>query len=405
MSESEPLLSSKNVGGYPPRHPVDATRAKSISPARILAKDITRTNSDVIDEYRNEKYPSKEVLYRFTEVRAKKKKKKNIAKNVMSYTNTTFREILNVEYLDDDSDIVEKISRTRQHVDHDNVEVGGSQGDSADREVTRGSFQSKFKLIMSIIFTEIIVFASGAQVYNKILVPFGIGNGEDDDMFDMLWGVTQGAIISLCWLVAIYLLRRQEMKERSKEVHQNPRHLVGCFIFLRSIMILAMLSLFGPVGLFFGIIRLFIGVERSKGMSMYPTLENSCVVLVDGMLANIRPRPFMRNEIVHLYRPKMQVGGKECPAHVVKRIVAIEGDEIEMFGGILYINSVKQEEPFITEGARYRIPLMKVPNDHVLVLGDNRNVSFDGHNYGTVSTKRIICRCVFKLKPFGPLHS
>ena len=154
-------------------------------------------------------------------------------------------------------------------------------------------------------------------------------------------------------------------------------------------MVLAMFSLFGPVGLFFGIIRLLIGVSYCKGTSMYPTLENYSFMLVDGMLANIRPRPFMRNEIVCLYRPKIQVGENEIPAaRVVKRIVAIEGDAVEIFDGDLYINLVKQEESFTAEGAKYRIPLMRVADGHVLVLGDNR----------------IRCRVVFKLKPFGPLQ-
>ena len=112
-------------------------------------------------------------------------------------------------------------------------------------------------------------------------------------------------------------------------------------------------------------------------------------------------RPFKRNELVILRRPKMQNSLEEFPAarRVLKQIVAVEGDKVAMFDGKLYINRVKQDELFIAEDAKYTL-FQNVPTGHVLVLGDNHNISYDGHNYGAVPTKCIIGHTVFRPWPF-----
>lgn len=46
--------------------------------------------------------------------------------------------------------------------------------------------------------------------------------------------------------------------------------------------------------------------------------------------------------------------------------------------GKLYINDVKQDEPFTAEDAAYEFGPVSVPAGNVLVLGDNRNHSLDG---------------------------
>ena len=110
----------------------------------------------------------------------------------------------------------------------------------------------------------------GALLYEKVLVKF-----DSDDDKDIIGGVLQGIGISGCWLIAIALLSRQEAKEREKETSFR----LDFIVLLKLLMILAILSLFGPVGLFLGVIRLFVTPVYCKGMSMYPTLENSNIIL------------------------------------------------------------------------------------------------------------------------------
>jgi signal peptidase I len=73
----------------------------------------------------------------------------------------------------------------------------------------------------------------------------------------------------------------------------------------------------------------------------------------------------------------------------------VQGDEVEVKGGKLFINGDEQDEPFTAEDAQYEFGPVKVPPENVLVLGDNRNHSLDGHIWGFLPRKNVIGRAVF----------
>lgn len=89
---------------------------------------------------------------------------------------------------------------------------------------------------------------------------------------------------------------------------------------------------------------------------------------------------------------------------LVKRIVAVEGDRLELRGNALYRNSVQLLEPYLLEpvGPSHYSALMEqlraadgiVPSGKVVAFGDNRNDSKDSGSLGFFSKGDIMGKIV-----------
>lgn len=154
------------------------------------------------------------------------------------------------------------------------------------------------------------------------------------------------------------------------------------------------------------LLRLLIIEPRYiPSLSMYPTFEVGDQLAVEKVTKRIRP--FERNEVVVFNPPiafRQVLEGsynaspetqKKAREALIKRIVAVEGDTVKVTGGRLYINGDKQDEPFTAENAAYEFGPVLVPPGKVLVLGDNRNHSLDGHIWGFLPKENVIGRAVF----------
>jgi len=137
-------------------------------------------------------------------------------------------------------------------------------------------------------------------------------------------------------------------------------------------------------------------------LSMYPTFDVGDQLAVEKVTKRIRP--FNRNEVVVFNPPDRfreimatNYGGsnKKTKEALIKRIVAVEDDEVQVRGGKLFINGNKQDEKFTAEDAAYDFGPVTVPTGNVLVLGDNRNHSLDGHIWGFLPRENVIGRAVF----------
>lgn len=150
------------------------------------------------------------------------------------------------------------------------------------------------------------------------------------------------------------------------------------------------------------LLRFFIIEPRYiPSLSMFPTFEVGDQLAVEKVTKRIRP--FDRREVV-VFNPPQRFrdivsntygGEKKGKEALIKRIVATEGDEVIVSKGKLFINGEKQEESYTAEDAAYEFGPVVVPPGNVLVLGDNRNQSLDGHIWGFLPTENVIGRAVF----------
>jgi signal peptidase I len=63
----------------------------------------------------------------------------------------------------------------------------------------------------------------------------------------------------------------------------------------------------------------------------------------------------------------------------IKRVIGLPGDTIEIISGVVYVNGVRLDEPYIQYQFTYSLPREVIPEDSYFVLGDNRDISNDSH--------------------------
>lgn len=93
------------------------------------------------------------------------------------------------------------------------------------------------------------------------------------------------------------------------------------------------------------------------------------------------------------------LSGESAASRLVKRVVAVEGDVVEVRDGAVFVNGVPRPEPYLQDPPRYRMPAFTVPKDHIFVLGDNRNNSLDGHVWGSLEEKALMARAWVRYWP------
>ncbi|NSW91305.1 MAG: signal peptidase I [Firmicutes bacterium] len=138
------------------------------------------------------------------------------------------------------------------------------------------------------------------------------------------------------------------------------------------------------------------------GNSMLPTLNHGDQLIVE----KISPRidKLKRGDLVTVYIPEYLEKGKD---YVVKRVVAIGNDTVEIKNGKLFVNGEEVKEDYIngseTQEVNPEYSSLTVPEDCVYILGDNRlpHASLDSRSIGPVKKKRITGKVILRYYPFN----
>ncbi|MCS7204000.1 MAG: signal peptidase I [Thermodesulfovibrio sp.] len=138
--------------------------------------------------------------------------------------------------------------------------------------------------------------------------------------------------------------------------------------------------------------------------SMIPTLLIGDHLLVNKFIYGVNP-PFSDKKFLILETPKrgdiVVFRYPEDPGRdFIKRVIAIEGDIIEIRNKKVFVNGVALEEPYVKYTDSYIHPReldprdnfgpVKVPPNKIFVMGDNRDQSYDSRFWGFVDLKDVI---------------
>ena len=160
------------------------------------------------------------------------------------------------------------------------------------------------------------------------------------------------------------------------------------YIFI-NILIAAGVSIF--------LITYVASAYKIEGNSMERALSDQERVIITklGVKNNIN-----RYDIVVLYKPD------EPKKSIIKRVIGLPAEIIEIREGDVYINGRKLPEPYLPKekDIMFRSINMKpllVQKDHYFVIGDNRTVSQDSRVFGPVPQKYIYGKTLLRYWPFS----
>lgn len=94
------------------------------------------------------------------------------------------------------------------------------------------------------------------------------------------------------------------------------------------------------------------------------------------------------------------LGTRTPGVELIKRVIALEGETIEIRGGAVYIDDLLLVEDYLVPGTVMRsFGPVTVPSGEVFVMGDNRNRSKDSRVFGTVPADLIVGRALAVVWP------
>ncbi|MDX1933601.1 MAG: signal peptidase I, partial [Capsulimonadales bacterium] len=84
-------------------------------------------------------------------------------------------------------------------------------------------------------------------------------------------------------------------------------------------------------------------------------------------------------------------------------LVGKAGLPVRIRPGQVLLNGRMLMECYVTEDTEYHMPPQVVPANHLFVMGDNRNTSYDSHVWGMLPADRVFGRADFVFWPLNHL--
>jgi signal peptidase I len=148
-------------------------------------------------------------------------------------------------------------------------------------------------------------------------------------------------------------------------------------------LLIRMLAVALAAYLFFSFIVIPI---RLRGRSMEPAYS-------DGSLHFLFAQSYLFGEPEKSDVVGIRLSGRKIV--LLKRIVARGPEKVSFRKGVLYVNGNPQDEPYLKTPCDWEYDEKEIRKGDVFVVGDNRSVPIEMHDFGEVSEKRIMGKLIW----------
>ena len=150
-------------------------------------------------------------------------------------------------------------------------------------------------------------------------------------------------------------------------IGRKPRHTLVRILLLVMTCVILRAYVFWPI--------------RVQGPSMMPTYRDNQINVVNHLA--YRGREPQRGDVVAIRfaGPRMLL---------MKRVVGLPGETVAFDSGKLLINGIPVDEPYVKFSCRWNRASEKIGEDEYFVVGDNRVMNMEDHEFGRATRNRIM---------------
>jgi signal peptidase I len=125
---------------------------------------------------------------------------------------------------------------------------------------------------------------------------------------------------------------------------------------------------------------------RAEGISMLPTYRSGSFHFVNRL--SFVTSPPARGDVV---------GIRFSGPHVlyIKRVIGLPGEQVAIANGTVIIDGRPLDEPYVQRRAPWNVPQVRLGGDEYFLVGDNRGMRAEQHDFGRASRSRIVGKVVF----------
>lgn len=170
----------------------------------------------------------------------------------------------------------------------------------------------------------------------------------------------------------------------------------------------------------------FFALTEVNMTSMMDTLEQGDKLIMN-KLAYVGREPdkgdiiiFIRDEPIngvigrigiYITDVSLKLKGTYRSTRLIKRVIGVPGDKIEIRNNVLYVNDQPQTEAYARIDPMQGIVLngsmdpVVVPEGKLFVMGDNRGGSMDSRSFGFIDLAWVEGKAIFRIAPFKKFGS